>query len=103
MGRRCGIPREVQVSQVIWRIGAKGITVQTFPGSTSELEDTGLVLLTDGYQRLRVIKWFLEPWVLSSWLAMTSMNWPVSAVEEGPTNTHIFKRSLGRASVLKVS
>ena len=37
--------------QVIWRPGAQSITVQTFPGPTSEFEGTGLVsfqFLTDG-------------------------------------------------------
>ena len=33
-------------NQMIWRLGMQIITVQTFPISTSELEDTGLVYFT---------------------------------------------------------
>ena len=34
--------------QVIWRLRTQSITVQTFPGPTSELENTVLILLSDG-------------------------------------------------------
>ena len=72
--------------QVIWRLSAQSITVQTFHSLITELEDTGLVLLTNGYQanqqrgirsnveRSHLIKLFLEPWVLPSMVAMTSLN-----------------------------
>ena len=66
--------------QVIWRLGAQSITVQTFPGPTSELENTVLILLSDGCNQvefrtlpLHQIQEFLELWILPSLVAMNSL------------------------------
>ena len=41
--------RYAELYQVIWKLGVQSITVPASPRPTSEVEDTELVSLTEGY------------------------------------------------------
>ena len=79
--------------QLISRLGPQSITVQTFPGPTSEFEDTRLVSLStsakgDQVERpmFRRIKLFLDTWILPSWITLASISSLILIVEERQRN-----------------